>query len=44
MKGREYRGYIHVAATAVKTKRELDYWIKLALDFNSRANPRPVNT
>ena len=39
MKGREYRGYVHVAADAVKTKRELDYWVGLALDFNSRAKP-----
>ena len=37
MKGREYRGYVHVAADAVKTKRQLDYWVNLALDFNSRA-------
>ncbi len=39
MKGRDYRGYVHVAADAVKTKRELDYWVRLALEFNSRAKP-----
>ena len=37
MKGRAYRGFVHVAADALKTRRELDYWVRLALDFNSRA-------
>jgi TfoX/Sxy family transcriptional regulator of competence genes len=36
MNGREYRGYVHVDAGAVSTKRELDYWIALALDYNAR--------
>lgn len=36
MKGREYRGYVHVDAAAVRTKRDLDYWIALALDYNQR--------
>jgi len=34
MKGREYRGYVHVAADAIGTKRALDYWVKLALHHN----------
>jgi TfoX/Sxy family transcriptional regulator of competence genes len=37
MKGREYRGYVHVDAAAVRSKRELDYWIALALEYNARA-------
>jgi len=37
MKGREYRGFVHVDADALKTKRDLDYWVKLALDYNARA-------
>jgi TfoX/Sxy family transcriptional regulator of competence genes len=37
MKGRQYRGYVHVDADAVRTKRDLDYWVGLALDYNSRA-------
>jgi TfoX/Sxy family transcriptional regulator of competence genes len=37
MKGREYRGYLYVDAKAVRTKRELDYWVQLALDYNSKA-------
>jgi TfoX/Sxy family transcriptional regulator of competence genes len=39
MKGREYRGYVHVDASAVSTEAELDYWVKLALEYNVRAKP-----
>ena len=34
MRGRKYRGYVHVASEAVKTEQKLTYWIKLALDYN----------
>jgi TfoX/Sxy family transcriptional regulator of competence genes len=34
MKGRAYRGYVHIADDALKTRRELGYWVRLALDFN----------
>jgi TfoX/Sxy family transcriptional regulator of competence genes len=34
MKGRELRGYVHVAATALSTSRALRYWIDLALRHN----------
>ena len=37
MKGREYKGYVYVHADVVKTKKELNYWVNLALDFNERA-------
>ena len=37
MKGREYRGYVDIDADALSTKGDLDHWVKLALDFNSRA-------
>lgn len=37
MKGRQYRGYVRVDAGAVQTKRELEYWIGLALDYNNKA-------
>jgi TfoX/Sxy family transcriptional regulator of competence genes len=37
MKGREYRGYVHVDAEAVKSARDLDYWVRLALEYNKRA-------
>jgi TfoX/Sxy family transcriptional regulator of competence genes len=34
MRGRQYRGYVHVNSEAIKTGRKLKYWIKLALDYN----------
>ena len=34
MRGRQYRGYIYVAADALKTERALKYWIRLAMDHN----------
>ncbi|HXY31997.1 MAG TPA: TfoX/Sxy family protein [Gemmatimonadaceae bacterium] len=39
MKGREYRGYVHVEAAAVETQRDFDHWVGLALDFNEGAVP-----
>jgi TfoX/Sxy family transcriptional regulator of competence genes len=37
MKGREYKGYVYVHADVLKTGKDLDRWIQLALDFNKRA-------
>ena len=37
MKGREYRGWVYVDEAAVKTKRDLDYWVRLSLDYNKQA-------
>ena len=37
MKGRTYRGYVFVDADALRTKRDFDYWIGLALDYNKKA-------
>lgn len=37
MKGREYIGYVRVHEDVVKTKRQLDRWVALALEFNTRA-------
>ena len=37
MKGREYRGYIRVDAEAIEAKRDLGYWVGLALAFNDAA-------
>jgi hypothetical protein len=34
MKGREYRGYVHVDVASLKTPRELKYWVDLALKYN----------
>ena len=37
MKGREYKGYVYVSEEGIKTKKDLAYWIQLALDFNKLA-------
>jgi TfoX/Sxy family transcriptional regulator of competence genes len=37
MGGREYKGYIYVSEDAIKTKKEFDHWINLALEFNKIA-------
>ena len=37
MKGREYKGYVYVSEEGIKTKKDLTYWITLALDFNKLA-------
>ncbi len=37
MRGRRYRGFVYVDAKAVRTRRDLDYWIGLALDYNTAA-------
>src|SRR5439155_18235610 len=37
MKGRPYRGWVYVDAAAVKIKRDLDYWVRLSLDYNTKA-------
>ena len=42
MKGRKLRGYVHVDREALRTKRGLDYWVALALDYNDRARPSGV--
>jgi hypothetical protein len=42
-KGRKYRGFVHVNADAVRTKRDLDYWLGLALDYNGTARRKKRN-
>jgi hypothetical protein len=37
MKGREYKGYGYVSPDEIKTKKSLEAWINLCLDFNERA-------
>ncbi|MEO7047618.1 MAG: TfoX/Sxy family protein [Ferruginibacter sp.] len=37
MKGRQYRGYVHVSEDSIKSKKDFDYWIGLALDYNKMA-------
>ena len=37
MKGREYKGFVYVSEEGIKTKKDLDHWIQLALEFNKLA-------
>jgi TfoX/Sxy family transcriptional regulator of competence genes len=37
MKGRELKSYIHVDESVLRTRKQLDYWIGLALAFNPQA-------
>jgi TfoX/Sxy family transcriptional regulator of competence genes len=37
MKGKAFRGFVRVDPAVLGTKRELDYWVRLALEFNGRA-------
>ena len=37
MNGRVYRGFVHVRKEAVAAKRDLDYWVRMCLQFNRRA-------
>ena len=43
MGGREYKGYVYINEDALKTKKELQHWIKLALDFNKHAKSSKKN-
>ena len=35
--GRPMKGYVMVDESGMKTKRDIDYWINLSLDFNKKA-------
>jgi len=37
MKGREYKGFVYVSEEGMKTKKDLDYWVQLSLEFSKRA-------
>jgi TfoX/Sxy family transcriptional regulator of competence genes len=37
MKGCDYKGYIWVDESVLTTKKQINYWVKLALDFNPKA-------
>ncbi|MCI0413807.1 TfoX/Sxy family protein [bacterium] len=37
MKGREYKGYVHVSEEGIRRKDDFDYWIQLALEYNKKA-------
>lgn len=35
--GKTMKGFVFVDGDSIKSKKQFDYWINLALDFNSRA-------
>ncbi|MFZ5554614.1 MAG: TfoX/Sxy family protein [Bacteroidota bacterium] len=37
MKNKEYRGYLFIHEDNLKAKKEFEFWINLALDFNKKA-------
>ena len=37
MKGKPYKGYVYVKQETLKSKKDFDYWISLALEFNKKA-------
>src|SRR5450432_843310 len=37
MKGREYKGYGYISQEGIKSKKDFDYWIGLAFEFNKKA-------
>lgn len=37
MGGRKYKGYVYVHEDALQSKKEFNYWIHLALDYNKHA-------
>jgi len=39
MKGRDYKGYVYVNEEGMKSKKDFDYWIRLALEFNKKVKP-----
>ena len=41
MGGKKYKGFVYVNEESIKSKKELGYWIKLALDFNKIAKASP---
>ena len=37
MKGKELGGYCYVAPAGIREQRDLEYWLNLCLEYNSRA-------
>lgn len=37
MKGKTYKGFGYISEEGIKSKKDFDYWIGIALDFNKRA-------
>ncbi|MFX1705918.1 TfoX/Sxy family protein [Chitinophaga sp. CC14] len=39
MKGREYKGFVYVNEDHLRTKKDFNYWVTLALEFNKKGKP-----
>ncbi|MBA3683419.1 MAG: TfoX/Sxy family protein [Bacteroidetes bacterium] len=37
MKGKEMKGYCYVEPTGFRSKKDLEYWVNLCLNFNDKA-------
>ncbi len=37
MKGRAYRGFVHIDTPRLGAKKDFDFWVALALDYNKKA-------
>ncbi len=37
MQGKAMKGYVYVDESVLNTKEQIDFWVKLALDFNPKA-------
>ena len=42
--GRHMRGFVFVNPVGVKTKKDLEYWLNLALEYNKKAKAAPKRT
>ena len=42
--GRPMKGYVYVDETGMKSKKQLEYWLNLSLDFNSKAKASKKKT
>ncbi len=42
-RGRPMKGYVFVNENVLKSQKDFDYWIKLALDFNLKAKSSKKN-
>ena len=43
MKGRKLKGWVYISEEGMKTEKEFNYWIGLALDFNKTAKASKKN-
>jgi TfoX/Sxy family transcriptional regulator of competence genes len=42
--GRPMRGFVFVNPDGIKTKKDLEYWLNLALEYNKNAKATPKRT